>query len=64
MSITDGHIHGIQEEEDIRLKPAIKNQYKLGQDGLQISDKYFFNKLMLIIWAQNRGYRRAWLARH
>ena len=49
----DRQIHGLQEVEKMRLKVAIRKQYILGDEGLQILDKYLFNNIMLKLWAEN-----------
>ena len=51
----------LQEVEDIKLKTAVRNQYKPKQDGLQRLDKNIFHKTILKLWTQNEGYIWAWL---
>ena len=48
--------------EDVRLKIATRNKYKLGNEGLWTSDKYHFNNTTLKLWAQNGSCIQAWLA--
>ena len=40
---------------------AIRNQYRLHHEGLQISDKYHFNNTMLKLWTHNGNCTQAWL---
>ena len=55
----DRKLYGLQEVENIQLKTAIRNQYKLSTSGLKISDKSRFKNLMLKLWSNNGAYIRS-----
>ena len=58
----DRKLHGLIKVEDICLKRAIKEQYRLGKTDLKQSDRYLFNGSMLDLWSKNGTYIRSWLA--
>ena len=58
----DRKLHGLIKVEDIHLKRAIKEQYRLGKTDLKQSDRYLFNGSMLDLWSKNGTYIRSWLA--
>ncbi len=58
----DRKLHGLIEVEYIRLKRAIKEQYRLEITNLKQLDRYLFNGPMLDLWSKNGTYIRSWLA--